>query len=162
MSYRPDQRQVKSRIMTPAGWLQGTLHVPRASKLVPYLNAQPDFLRMTDVSFLGRPNRIGFMSVQRRGMSILVPDAEEQDLAIVDESTLPQRVFVLLEAGVLAGSIRLRQGVRLSDFFSKQHGFILLHDCSLQVGEAGQPRVEERHPAVLVNSQCVVAVSEAE
>lgn len=163
MSYRPDQRQVPSQIMTKAGWLQGTLHVPRASKLVMHLNAQPEFVRVTDVSFAGKPHRVPFMSMQRKLMVLLAPSPDETDLSVEDASLPPQRVFVLLEGGVLAGDLRLRPGVRTSDFFAKQQGFVLLRDCVLRLGDSNASiLVEERHPAVLMNASQIIAVAESD
>lgn len=163
MSYRPDQRQVPSQIMTKAGWLRATLHVPRASKLLLHLNAQPGFVRLTNVSFMGRQQEIPFMSIQRSSAILMVPSEEGEGLASEDTQLPEQRVFVLLEGGVLSGALRLRQGVRTSDFFAKQQGFVLLRDCQLQLGELNQEFfVEESHPAVLVNASQIIAVSESD
>ncbi len=163
MSYRPEQRQVASQVMTTAGWLQGILHVPRAGKLVPHLNSQHGFLRATTVSFMGKPHQVPFMSLQRNKVILVVPSPEEESLVPELEGLDRKRVFVLLPGGVLSGTLMLHQGVRTSDFFSKQQGFVLLEDCVLQLGSLNSDFfVEERHPAVIINAPQIIAVSESD
>lgn len=161
MSYKPDQRHVPCQIMLSAGWVEGTFHVPRISKFVDQLNAQAEFLRVTDLSFVGKTSTVPFMSLQKNKTILIVPPPQEKDLSNEPEDLIFRRIFVLFEGGVLAGTLRIRHGVRTSDYFAKQQGFIPLRHCILRLGDLNEEFfVEERHPAVVINASEIIGVSE--
>jgi hypothetical protein len=160
--YQPNQRQVSAQMYTTAGWLEGTFHFPKMSKLLEALNKEPEFYRLTDVSFLARQDRLlEFFALQRRATVLVVPPEGESDLWLQKEQTRPTRVYCLFDGGYVEGRLRLRKGVRVSDYLPKQDGFVLLQNCKLRLGDlTTEFFVEEEHDAVFVNAGRVVGFSE--
>jgi hypothetical protein len=160
--YQPHQRQVTAQIYSTAGWLEGTFHLPKMSKLLEGLNKEPEFYRLTDVNFLARKGlQLEFFALQRRSTVLIVPPDGESDLRLQKEETRPIRVYCLFEGGYVEGRMRLRKGVRVSDYLPKQDGFVLLENCKLRLGDITTDFfVEEEHDAVLINAGRVVGFSE--
>ena len=61
------------RLFTPTGWVIGTMHVPAGIGLLPYLNADEAFFRMTNVSLPEQPRTIPFLALQRKAVLVVVP-----------------------------------------------------------------------------------------
>lgn len=159
--YQPHQRQIPAQIYTTAGWMKGTFHFPKMSKLLEALGTQSEFYRLTDVTFLATKVDLEFFALQRRSTVLVVPPAGEGNLRMDNEETRPIRVYCLFEGGYVEGRLRLRKGVRVSDYLPREDGFVLLQNCKLRLGDTTtQFFVEEEHDAVLVNAARIVGVSE--
>ncbi len=160
--YQPHQRQLEAQIYTTAGWLSGTFHFPKMSKLLEALNKEPEFYRLTDVRFLAKKDLLlEFFALQRRSTVLVVPPEGESGLYLKQEETRPIRVYCLFDGGFVEGRLRLRKGVRVSDYLPKHDGFVLLQNCKLKLGDiTGDFFVEEEHEAVFVNAGRIVGVSE--
>ena len=61
------------RVFTPTGWVIGTVHVPDGVGLLPFLNGDEAFFRMTNVSLPEQPRTIPFLALQRKAVLIVVP-----------------------------------------------------------------------------------------
>lgn len=127
--YQPNQRTITAQIYTTAGWLEGTFHFPKMSKLLEALTSQSEFYRLTDVTFLSQKKTIEFFALQRRSTVLVVPPEGEKGLRVDREETRPIRVYCLFDGGFVEGRLRLRKGVRVSDYLPREDGFVLLQDC---------------------------------
>lgn len=144
--------------------MNGTFHVLRHAKFVEQLNAPNEFIKITDVSFVGKQREIPFFALQRDATTLIVPPATENDL-ILDkvEEQEAKHVFCVFVGGVISGTLLIRKGVRVSDFLVKQTGFVLLRRCKLRLGDLHDEFfVEEEHPSIIVNSSNIIGVSEDE
>ena len=163
MSYRPEQRSIPVRILTSAGWLSGTLHIPARSRLVEQLNRATMFFRLTEVTIHGRNVGLPYLSLQRSEMILILPPASETDLQFVPETEplAPHELNCLLEFGMVSGTIQTLKGVRVSDFFLNRQGFVLLENATLRMGGmGGKPETVDHEPRVIVNALRVLGVSD--
>lgn len=156
-------RMITARILTQAGWVAGSLHVPGSVRVVDYLDRrQSNFIPMTDVILESSDNPIPFLDMHRNAIDfIAVPDAQE--LASVRESGIPveHHVACLLRIGYLNGVIRVRAGMRLSDFLDHSRGFVPIFDCEYNVRDPWSNKVFKEHePHLLLNTQAVIGFSE--
>lgn len=159
--YQPHQRQIDAQIYTTAGWMEGTFHFPKKSQLLEALNSQAEFYRLTDIRFLANKRELEFFALQRRSTVLVVPPPDETDLRMVKDEVWPIRVYCLFDGGYVEGRVRLRKGVRVSDYLPKQDGFVLLEKCKLRLGDTTTEFfVEEEHEAVFVNAGRIVGISE--
>ena len=164
MSYRPEQRSIPVRILTSAGWLTGSLHLPAKSRLVEQLNRPTVFFRLTNVTLHGRNVQLPFLALHRHDMILVLPPATETDLHYVPETEplSPHEVTCLLELGMVTGTIHTLRGVRTSDFVLNKQGFILVERATLRMGGlGGQAESIDREEKVIVNASCVLGVAEA-
>lgn len=130
-SYTPDQRLVRSRIFTPAGWIEGDMHVARKTLLVDHLNRPEPLFRLTDVVLPGHEVHEPFFALVRSAVSFVVPlDATEVQAPI--EGRVTHDTVWLLQSGIVVdGKLDLHPGVRVSDHLEHRVGFVALHDCTL-------------------------------
>jgi hypothetical protein len=154
--YRPPQRHVPARILTPAGWINGTFHLAKLHSFVDFLNASTPFFTLTDVVLPGTKQPAPFIGLRRNAARLILPLIDEASLLLVPTQgeTDEYVVHCLLEAGFLSGSLSVKKRLRVSDFLALQSGFMLLRDCAL--GEARTPA-----PLAFVNAQGVVGLGEA-
>ncbi len=164
MSYSPDQRTIVSQILTTAGWVDGTFHILRHAKFVAQLNKEDEFLKITDVSFVGKKQKMPFFALQKDAAVLIVPPPTESDLILdTTEEKEAKHVFCVFEGGVISGTLMIRKGVRISDFLIKQKGFVLLKRCNLRLGDLHEEFfVDEDHPSIIVNSSKILGVTEDE
>jgi hypothetical protein len=160
--YKPRQRTVSATVLTTAGWLTCNFHVLEKATLLEQIDSVEEFYKVTDASVVGVDTTVEFLALQRDAIELIVPTNEPDGLLA---ATMPKsqtdEVFVLFDQGVLQGSLRWLENVRLSDFVKRQDGFILLRDCTIRLGHVleGDFRVEEA-PAALVNVNHIVGISE--
>ena len=154
--YRPPQRTIPARILTPAGWINGTFHLAKLHSFMDFLNANTPFFTLTDVVLPGTKEPAPFIGLRRNAARLVLPVAGEEQLLVappqneVDEHV----VHCLLEAGFLSGRLAVKKRLRVSDFLAHQSGFRMLRDCAL--GEA-----RTRAPIAFVNAQALVGLGEA-
>lgn len=162
MSYKPPQRAIPATILTRGGWLRGTLHIPELSRLADALNRHGGFNRITDVHMPGRFESLDFLAVHRDAMHLVVPESLEYDDPPRNPHEQPewQRVAFLLEGGVVEGSIATLKDVRVSDFFANRSDFVIIHDVVLKFTSPGEEPVERRSPRAVINSGCVIGISD--
>lgn len=154
MTYKPAQREVKAKILTPTGWLEGVFHIPKKSWFADYLSHEHDFVRVTSV---GLPNgeEYPFFALHRAAMILILP-METETIERGSERLVPHALLCLLEAGSLQGEIDILPGIRVSDYFHTQSRFVTMHDATLKVGGEDEQKVHR----VLVNSDRILGVSE--
>ncbi|MCB9652810.1 MAG: hypothetical protein H6729_01610 [Deltaproteobacteria bacterium] len=158
MKYRPDQRAITCSILTAGGWCEGTLHVPRASFLVDQLNVTDhELMKLTDFRFLTRDIRHEFFALQRDGVALVIPpEGETQILASAEENMVSAPVTCWFGFGVVLGRVRMRRGIRTSDFWVRQARFVVLEDCTVRLAD----NLEQVCDAVIVNTKNMIGLSE--
>lgn len=158
-SYRPAQRRVAARVLTPAGWLTGHFHVPEARPLVSFLNGTSDFFTLTHVRLPGQSADLEFLALQRSAALFVIPG---DDPLVEASDTHPEpprsaQISCLLESGMLTGTLRIPPNLRVSDQLIRQAGFLALRDCTIALD---QPQGVEAASVVVVNAARVVGVAE--
>jgi hypothetical protein len=158
-----DRRSIRARVLTPAGWIVATFHVPARSRFVDQLNRPTEFVRLTDVSLHGREETLPFLALQRKAAILVLPPADETDLLYVPETEPRTRhpASCLMEVGTLHGTLETLKGVRVSDYFLNKQGFVVLEDCRIRLGglqvHAATEHVESR---VIVGTLHVLGISD--
>jgi len=149
------------RLFTPAGWVIGTLHVPAGVGLLPFLNSQQAFYRMTNVSLPDQPQTIPFLALQRKAVLVVVP-GEDAHLGLHEaDSGARHEVACLFDGGLVMGTLRLPRGVRVSDELMQSQEFFAIEDCTLGIDASPEP-VMEAEKLVLVHAAEMFGVAELE
>ena len=152
--YRPPQRTVPAKILTPAGWMTGTFHLSRLSSFLDFASQAVSFFTLTNVTLPGHANAVPFLALRRSAARVILPECDEPSLMLAPTAEADlYDVHRLLELGALSGKLALKKRVRISDFLAHHTGFILLRDCEL--GEA-----RTFAPLAFVNSSAVVGIGE--
>lgn len=153
--YRPPQRTLPARILTPAGWINGTFHLAKLHSFMDYLNANTAFYTLTDVVLPAVKKPAKFIGLRRSAARLVLPIGDESQLLLgpPPADATDERVYCLLEAGFLTGTLALKKRLRVSDHLAHQTGFMLLRNCAL--GDAATPA-----PICFVNSQAVVGMGD--
>ncbi len=153
--YRPPQRTIPARILSPAGWINGTFHLAKLHSFSDFLNASTAFYTLTEVLVPGGTKPARFLGLRRTAARLVLPLCEEEELLLAPTQgeTDEHRVTCLLEAGFLSGVLAVKKRLRISDFLAHQTGFMMLRDCAL-----GEGRTPAR--IAFVNAQSVVGIGE--
>jgi hypothetical protein len=150
------------RMMTSAGWMEGSLHVPKLQYLVDYVDAVGEFLRLSDARMPNASAATPFFAIQKSAISFITPldEITANDARPFTSATKPHSVACLLEHGIVQGTIHSLVGVRLSDFLTSKSVFFPLHGCefrsAFQLGEAAG----DQFRLALVNRARMIGVSE--
>lgn len=156
----PTQRKVGTRILTPGGWVVGTLHVPERQTLLSFLNATEAFFRLTSVSLPDQPETLPFLALARKAAFVVVPPGEALiGLEHNPEDYVRHEVVCLFNGGMLMGTLPLASGVRVSDELMHSEEFFLVEDCTLGLDGAIEP-IMEAEPLVLVHASELFGVAE--
>ncbi len=163
MSYRPVQRDIPVELLTEAGWIVGKLRIPAARRLVDFLNQGKQMLNLTDVYVPERDVRLPFFAVRACACLAVLPETVEPAEAGPSDviQTAEHRVVMMLGPSSVQGRIRVAAGLRLSDWFIRQHGFIAVQDAvfKLRTHLAQEGVVTEFHE-MLVQADKVVGITE--
>jgi hypothetical protein len=153
--YRPPQRTIPARVLTPAGWISGTFHLAKLHSFTDFLSANTPFYTLTSAVLPAAKAPVRFIGLRRSAARVILPLCDEANLLLVppQNETDEHRVHCLLEAGSLIGTLAVKKRLRLSDFLSHQTGFVMLRDCAL--GEA-----RTAAPLAFVNAQSLVGMGE--
>ncbi len=159
----PQVRQVPARILTRGGWIVGKLHVAEEWRLMSYMNNVQEFFSLADVILEGRPKVVPLFTVHRSAIQFLVIESDEPlEPDLPPRNPVEHSVQCLLQNGTLYGRMKIMRGVRLSDYLSRTGGFLLVEDAHFQLRNPWEDRViDHREPAVLLNPQAVIGVSES-
>jgi len=160
--YQPDRRDVRCRILTPAGWIEGTFRVPRIRAFVEHVAALHEFEVLTDVVFLGSGHRESFFDLCLDAAMVIVPPEGEGEPAmpIAEDKRVSREITCLLTMGQLRGRIDLVENVRISDFFRSRKGYVLLRDCRFVPNTDGTEPESEPHRSVIVRTPAIIGVTE--
>ena len=153
---------VPVRIFTPAGWIVGKLHLSGEWRMVDFLDHTQEFISLADAILEGRPKVIPLFTLQRSAiLFIVVESVEGLESDKGPRNLVEHPVSCLLENGTLYGRVKILKGVRLSDYLSRHKGFVLVRDCHFRLQNPWEDGgIDHREPAVLLNPQAVIGVSE--
>jgi hypothetical protein len=163
VTYHPQQRRVSVQVLTAAGWIAGAVHIPVRSRLVDHFNHAKEYISLTQVIFENAPEPIPFFGLQRDAAMIILPvnDPDEVAAPLGTEEVMQVTVHCLFDRGNATGSMTLLRGVRLSDFFAAQKGFVLLEDARFILADRwGQNVVQDTRPALVLNTRFVIGISD--
>ncbi len=154
---------VPVRIFTPAGWIVGKLHIGAERSMVDFLDHTQEFISLADTILEGRPKVIPLFTLHRSAILFLVAETEEDvESGMRPRNLVEHPVSCLLANGTLYGRVNITRGVRLSDYLSRQKGFVLVRDCHFRLQNPWEDRgLDHREPAVLLNPEAVIGVSES-
>ena len=148
------------RILTPTGWVIGTLHMPEGMPLLSFLNGDDSFFRMTNVSLSEQPRTIAFLALQRKAVLLVVPGdgtrADDKGRAL-----LRHDVACLFDGGLVMGTLALAPGVRVSDELMQSDEFFALEDCTMGIDASPEP-IMEAEELVFVHAAEMFGVAELE
>jgi hypothetical protein len=129
--------------------------------LLPYLNGDEAFFRMTNVSLPEQPSTIPFLALQRKAVLVVVP-GEDALLGIQDEGDRKRHeVTCLFDGGLVMGTLPLPQGVRVSDELMQSQEFFAIEDCTLAIDASPEPTMEAEE-LVFVHAAEMFGVAELE
>ncbi|MFW2389043.1 MAG: hypothetical protein ACN4G0_11950 [Polyangiales bacterium] len=149
------------RVFTPTGWVIGTLHVPAGAGLLPFLNGDDAFFRMTNVSLPEQPQSIPFLALQRKAVLLVVP-GEDALLGLHDEGGLERHeVACLFAGGLVMGTLPLPRGIRVSDELMLSKEFFAIEDCTVGIDASPEPTMEAEE-LVFVHAAEMFGVAELE
>lgn len=152
---REQREQLRVRVLTGAGWLEGTLHLEAGGGLAAYVSGQA-WYPMTDV-VLARVGTLPFFALSRAETLLVVVPAEV--VAPVGADARAHPATLLLPTGVVDGAVHVGAPLRLSDFLQRGEGFVPVRGASVRVwSDAGAESFAE----VLLNPQRLVGVTERE
>jgi hypothetical protein len=151
--YRPPQRVVPARILTPSGWIQGSFHVPRMQSFLEFVSQPSRFFTLTGVVLGASKRQVPFLALRRSAAAIVVPACDERRLLLAQEppNAVLRDVTCVLEVGTVSGRLRVPPHLRVSDYLAHGAGFLLLR--AAEIGGAAAP-------TVLINASGLVAVSD--
>jgi hypothetical protein len=154
--YRPPQRILPARILTPSGWMRGTFHVPRMQSLLDFVSQQAPFFSLTGVELASSQIVMPFVALRRSAANLIVPACDERSLLLAREqpNAVVLTVTCVLEAGTVSGRLAVPPHLRVSDYLAHSAGFLVMRDADL--GLAGVLA-----PIVLVNAGALVALSDS-
>jgi hypothetical protein len=155
-------RLVPARILTEGGWLVGKMHVAAEWRLINFINNAPEFFSIADTVIEGRPRVFPLFTLQRAAIQFIVVESDpDKEIDHNARNQIEHPIACLLRNGVLLGRLNVPRGVRLSDFLSRQKGFLLLKEVHFHLQNPWEKRViDHREPFVLLNSDAVVGISE--
>ncbi len=149
------------RVFTPSGWVIGTMHVPDGAGLLPHLNGDEGFFRMTNVSLPEQPQTIPFLALQRKAVLIVVPGEKALLGLESSERQVRHEVACLFDGGLVMGTLPLPKGVRVSDELMQSKEFFAIEDCTLGIDASPEP-VMEAEELVFVHAAEMFGVAELE
>lgn len=151
----PDQRAIVVRILTSAGFVEGTLRVPRRTCLADAWDHAPEFVPLTDVQVPGLPARVPFFAIRRHEMMLLIPPATETLIVQPRSQEVDHAMSALLPGQfAIGGTVAVLHDVRLTDHL-RRPSTLVLKDATI-IG----PGVHEQQAVVLVDPQRVLGISE--
>ncbi|HUO85172.1 MAG TPA: hypothetical protein VM534_08670 [Thermoanaerobaculia bacterium] len=158
----PPQREIRSAIFTTAGWVSGTFVIPKMRMLVDYLNQPNDFYKLREVQLPGLTIGVPFFALQRRSVILIVPHEQDEALRMttLGGEKVERSVSCAFPAGLVSGTLFVREGIRVSDFLMQRNDFFYLQEATVHLRVSGQPDLRRDAALVVVNGNQIIGVSE--
>lgn len=135
------------------------MHVPAGVGLLPFLNSDGAFFRMTNVSMPAQPKTIPFLAVQRKAVLIVVPGEDAMLGLDEDDGRTRHEVTCLFAGGLVMGTLSLPKGMRVSDELMESQQFFAIDDCTVGIDASPDP-VMEVEKLVFVHAAEIFGVAE--
>lgn len=155
-------RIASARLFTDIGWIAADIHVPAHVRLIDHVSKGSPFLTLTSVFLEGRAKPLDFFALKKSAVSFMaVMDLEELDSAKSMGSQVRHQMSCILADGAVTGEADLHSGVRVSDFFARHDGFVLMFNCHYRTRD----RWSHKHrtgvdATIILNTQKIIALSE--
>lgn len=156
-----EKRIVACRILSYAGWIDGSMQVAPKIALINHLNRPETLFRLVDVKLPEQTIRHPFFALTRSSTVAVIP---------VDAAEIPQPLrgktshktsWLLHGAIVIEGILDLLDGVRVSDHLAHRTGFVALHDCTLYMPHKEAPTtIVPRVPFLALQTDRAIGASE--
>jgi len=153
------RHQSTVRFFTPTGWVIGTLHLPEGVGLLPFLNGEEAFFRLTNVSLPEQPRTIPFLALQRNATLVVVPGEDALLGVQPNVEEVRHEVACLFDGGLVMGTLPLPTGVRVSDELMQSEEFFAIEDCTLGI-DAAPEAVMEAEELVFVHAAAMFGIAE--
>lgn len=162
MSLTSGERAVAARVLTTAGWLTGTFHVPERSRFEDHLDVPRESHRLTDVEIDGLADRLPTFDLRHAAIVLVVlPEADAGERRRGNRKRFGTRtVSLLLDVGMARGTIEMPVDAETADLLARGGDFVELADARLRLAAPGRPTSEQHAAQVLVNASHVAGVSE--
>ena len=149
------QHQVRARVLTGAGWLEGNFHLSQLHGFSQYLSKNA-WYPLTKVT-MAKVGALPFFQLSRAETVLVVIASATRPNPSSTSLARPQDASFVLTHGAVDGVVQLPTRLRLSDFMDNATGFIHLQHASVRVwAEANALSFDD----VLLNPQRVVGVIE--
>lgn len=158
---RPELRLVPVRALTTAGWITGTLHVPRAMPLLDFLEEDRTFVSLSEAR-LPMGNDVPFFALAKSAIVLLQPRPEELVEAVTRTSgrSRLRQVSCFFDGGLVMGTLALPGDHRVSDELLAAKGFVVLGHCTIGVDAPTKSPVMEAGIHVIVHAPRLIGVTE--
>ncbi|MBK9258578.1 MAG: hypothetical protein IPM54_01955 [Polyangiaceae bacterium] len=156
-----EKRTVACRILSYAGWIEGSLPIAAKIALVDHLNRPVQLFRLVDVKLPEQTVRHPFFALTRSATVAVAPLGTVEIPPRV-EGKIAHKTSWLLHGGiVIEGFLDLFEGVRVSDHLAHRTGFVALHDCTIYMPHAAAPTmVVPRVPFLALQTDRAIGASE--
>ncbi|MFZ5438964.1 MAG: hypothetical protein ACOZQL_03090 [Myxococcota bacterium] len=152
----PPLQTLRARVLTGAGWLEGSFHLGKVSGLGDYL-ANHDWYPLTDV-VMTKVGTMPFLALSKRETSLVVaPDDTVAAAHQVEHKVVS--TTLLLPDGSVDGKLELAANMRLSDYVDRAKGFMLVEGANVKVWADPLAHYFEK---LYVNPARLVGVTEPE
>lgn len=149
------QHQVRARVLTGAGWLEGNFHLSQLHGFSQYLSKNA-WYPLTEV-VMAQVGALPFFQLSRAETVLVVISSATRPPPSFSSGARPQDARFVLTHGAVDGVVQLPTRLRLSDFMDNSTGFIHLQHAAVRVwAEANAQSFDD----VLLNPQRVVGVIE--
>ncbi len=164
LDYRPKQRSVKVRVLSDAGWLKGALTAPPKRSLADSLALAPTMLSMLNSFLPGQDASLPYFALRTHAVQLILLDQPEHmpETSGTFVRANPTNVVVLIGDASINGTAMVPQNLRVSDYFTRQHGFVSLSRATLRIRESAHGRAAVHECGeILINSDRMLGVAEA-
>ena len=129
--------------------------------MLPFLNSDEPFFRMTNVSLPAQPQTIPFMALQRKAALVVVPGEDAMLGVHQHDDEVRHDVACLFDGGLVMGMLPLPKGVRVSDELMQSREFFAIEDCTLGIDASPEP-IMEAEELVFVHAAEMFGIAELE
>lgn len=151
------QHLVRARVLTGAGWLEGTFHLSHLHGFAQYLSKNA-WYPLTDVVLAKVGPPLPFFQLARSETLLVVVTPSTRPHPTHSSSGFrPAGATFVLGPGAVDGTVQLPTRLRLSDFIDNSTGFIHVQGSSVRVWSEEEP---ETFDDLLLNPQRLVGVME--
>ena len=159
------QRMIACRILTLAGWIEGTMHLPQGGTLLAFLGRGEPLFRLTETWLPGEHAPHPFFALQRDAVIAVSPISITEPLdATVGPPAITRRISWLLgSGGVIEGTLELAERMRVSDYLTTHSGFVPMRDCRVMLPPTARGRFDETNVTLLaLQSNRAIGVTEVD
>ena len=149
------QHQVRARVLTGAGWLEGNFHLFQLHGFSQYLTKNA-WYPLTEV-VMEQVGPLPFFQLSRAETVLVVISSATRPPPSFSGGARPQDASFVLTHGSVDGVVQLPTRLRLSDFMDNSTGFIHLQQATARVWAEANARTFDH---VLLNPHRVVGVIE--